>query len=338
MLEMKELDSKRRANSNLERFLNCTTPSFPAQRLFKDYIHGSEELEQWGSFENGYSEYFRLRDLWNCYDEWSAYGAGVPVHLRTGEIVLQYYVPYLSALQIYTRTPITPTSPFSDQARDGRHSSDCDLRDLSGSDSESVNSNSSESRSSSLQSWCSNYDNERWEAQSDGNRENFWRPTNRLGYLYLEYMEHTPPYARVPFMDKINQLIAGCPELTSLRSIDLSPASWMSVAWYPIYHIPPSRMVRDLSACFLTYHTLSSSFQDGDSLMRGGDVRENEKNIRLEPFGLATYKLQGDVWLPLRGGGSEQWRLYALWTSSLSWLNQLQVHHPDFHFFLHHRD
>ncbi|ERM99603.1 hypothetical protein AMTR_s00088p00151800 [Amborella trichopoda] len=82
------------------------------------------------------------------------------------------------------------------------------------------------------------------------------------------------------------------------------------------------------------------SHWNSDRLMRGGDVRGNKKNVRLEPFGLATYKLQGDVRLPLKGGGSEQRRLYALWTSSLSWLNQLQLqlHHSDFHFFLHHRD
>jgi hypothetical protein len=30
---------------------------------------------------------------------------------------------------------------------------------------------------------------------------------------------------------------------------------------YPIYHIPYQRNVKDLSACFLTYHTISSSFQ-----------------------------------------------------------------------------
>lgn len=30
---------------------------------------------------------------------------------------------------------------------------------------------------------------------------------------------------------------------------------------YPIYHIPMGRNIRDLSTCFLTFHTLSSSFQ-----------------------------------------------------------------------------
>ena len=33
----------------------------------------------------------------------------------------------------------------------------------------------------------------------------------------------------------------------------------MSVAWYPIYRIPTGRSLRDLSACFLTYHALSTA-------------------------------------------------------------------------------
>lgn len=47
-------------------------------------------------------EYFRLSDLWDCFDELSAYGLGSKVDLNNGESVMQYYVPYLSAIQIYT--------------------------------------------------------------------------------------------------------------------------------------------------------------------------------------------------------------------------------------------
>lgn len=47
-------------------------------------------------------EYFTLGDLWDCYDEWSAYGSGTQVLLNKGESVMQYYVPYLSAIQIYS--------------------------------------------------------------------------------------------------------------------------------------------------------------------------------------------------------------------------------------------
>lgn len=56
----------------------------------------------WHPKEKEEIEYFTLADLWNCYDEWSAYGAGVPIKLDSGETLVQYYVPYLSAIQIFT--------------------------------------------------------------------------------------------------------------------------------------------------------------------------------------------------------------------------------------------
>lgn len=48
------------------------------------------------------SDYFNLGDLWDLFNEWSAYGVGVPILFPGGETVVQYYVPYLSAIQIYT--------------------------------------------------------------------------------------------------------------------------------------------------------------------------------------------------------------------------------------------
>jgi hypothetical protein len=42
-----------------------------------------------------------LNDLWETFKEWSAYGAGVPLVLDEGDSVVQYYVPYLSGIQLY---------------------------------------------------------------------------------------------------------------------------------------------------------------------------------------------------------------------------------------------
>lgn len=47
-------------------------------------------------------ECFNLEDLWECYNEWSAYGIGTPLHLNNGDTIMQYYVPYLSAIQLFT--------------------------------------------------------------------------------------------------------------------------------------------------------------------------------------------------------------------------------------------
>ncbi len=53
-------------------------------------------------FDPEVTPFFSLGDLWDSFDEWSAYGAGVPLILNGYENVVQYYVPYLSALQLYT--------------------------------------------------------------------------------------------------------------------------------------------------------------------------------------------------------------------------------------------
>lgn len=45
--------------------------------------------------------YFILDDLWESFREWSAYGAGVPILLNENESVVQYYVPFLSAIQLF---------------------------------------------------------------------------------------------------------------------------------------------------------------------------------------------------------------------------------------------
>lgn len=58
---------------------------------------------QWLPVGRDTIEYFTLKDLWECYEEWSAYGAGTPVVLEGGgDTPSQYYVPYLSAIQIYS--------------------------------------------------------------------------------------------------------------------------------------------------------------------------------------------------------------------------------------------
>ncbi|KAL0797314.1 hypothetical protein Bca101_052488 [Brassica carinata] len=287
--------------SNLDRFLHCTTPLVPPQALPKGEISRSSLIKGlWHQWEREKVEFFRLSDLWDCYHEWSAYGASVPIHLSNGESLVQYYVPYLSAIQIFTS-----------------HSSLIRLREES-EDGETSDGRYPFSESSSDES-----------VSEEGLELN-----DRLGYLYLQYFDISSPYTRVPLMDKINELAQRYSGLMSLRSIDLSPASWMSVAWYPIYHIPMGRTIKDLSTCFLTYHTLSSSFQDMEPEENGGDrerMRKEGEDITLPPFGLATYKMQGNVWLS--HDHDDQERLVSLCSVADSWLKQLRVQHHDFNYF-----
>ncbi|KAL8200404.1 hypothetical protein R6Q57_011743 [Mikania cordata] len=59
----------------------------------------------WHPWEREDVEFFTFCDLWGCFDEWSAYGTGVPIKVTEAEdeTIIQYYVLYLSAIQIFTR-------------------------------------------------------------------------------------------------------------------------------------------------------------------------------------------------------------------------------------------
>ncbi|KAL3848876.1 hypothetical protein ACJIZ3_010758 [Penstemon smallii] len=299
--------------TNLECFLDCTTPVVPSQFLPKSEMRKLNRL--WNPWEREKVDYFTLGDLWNSFDEWSACGAGVPVISDDGQNLIQYFVPYLSAIQIFT----------------SNSSINC-LRDREESDSVS------ETRDSFSDSFSDESESEklsRWDGCSS-EEDSCWHPNERLGNLYFQYFERSSPYGRVPLMDKISSLAQRYPGLMSLRSVDLSPASWMAVAWYPIYHIPMGRTIKDLQTCFLTYHTLSSSFQDTeceDDVENLDRKRKEGESISLPPFGLATYKMQGDVWMSDQNGRDQE-KLVALLSVADSWLKQLGVQHHDFNYFM----
>ncbi|XP_054788001.1 uncharacterized protein LOC129293902 isoform X1 [Prosopis cineraria] len=325
--------------SNLERFLHFVTPTVASRILPQSCLNDINTL--WQPLGKDTTEYFTLKDLWEWFNEWSAYGAGTPVGLENGETVMQYYVPYLSAIQIYSDKSVAASRVRREDTEIVEFESDS-WSDDSGSDniSRSLSNNSSKS----------------WDAVSEDSNcdhEGSW-PRDGLGYLYLQYTEMSPPYWRVPLMDKITELARSYPALMTLKNVDLSPASWMAIAWYPIYSIPSQKNERDLAACFLTFHTLSSSFEDcameynninigkdiccSESMGSLGGEKCEIKNsgfISLPPFGLATYKMQGDLWLNI-DSSSDHERLADMYRAADSWLKQLNFHHHDFNFFTYH--
>ncbi|XP_020112485.1 uncharacterized protein LOC109727038 isoform X1 [Ananas comosus] len=301
-------------HSNLESFLACVTPSVSTYSLPKACFRDTSSL--WESEGKELIECFNLEDLWELYAECSAYGLGVPIVLNNGETAVQYFTPSLSAVQIYTNK--SPTL-----SRYGPEESETD-------------------------SWSDDSTSERlsrsWDAVSDDSAydlDSSLPPRER--HLYFEFSEHLPPYSRVPFMGKVHELARDHPGLTTFKSVELSPASWMSIAWYPIYAIPGHGNSKDLDTCFLTYHNLSSILQDdagcvakgstsrGGLAYLGGSEMNRNKRITLSPFGLATYKMQGDIWR--NPGTSDAQRITALRNAADSWLTQLGAVHPDFNFF-----
>lgn len=59
-------------------------------------------MKGWRDSEAKSMPFFSLGDLWESFNEWSAYGAGVPIVLNRSDTGMQYYVPSLSAIQLYT--------------------------------------------------------------------------------------------------------------------------------------------------------------------------------------------------------------------------------------------
>uniref|UniRef100_A0A804MCV2 Uncharacterized protein n=1 Tax=Zea mays TaxID=4577 RepID=A0A804MCV2_MAIZE len=210
-------------HSNLRSFLDSVTPVVKAHTV---------PMASYLPLSNGYYEKiadgvrcFYLGDLWNSFYEWSACGVGTSVCIAPGETVVQYFVPYLSAIQLYTNTRNAPVS--QSMIYDGR---------FDRNNHYSVG------------------------MYTHGYQAPLRMPTIGVegkGELFFKYFEPDSPYERIPFADKVYELCYSCPSLSSLSSAELSPSSWMSVFWYPTSHVPMKNR-KDLNTCFLTYHSLST--------------------------------------------------------------------------------
>ncbi|WZZ75386.1 uncharacterized protein LOC106407560 [Brassica napus] len=296
-----------RVGSNLGRFLDCTTPVVRTQYLPLTSTKG------WRTRGPEFCSYFLLNDLWDSFEEWSAYGVGVPLLLNGIDSVVQYYVPYLSGIQLY-EDPSRRASASS-RKRAGEESDGDSPRDMSSNgcrvsleeDKPCVGSSSDESEDSP-------------------------------GDLVFEYLEAAMPFGREPLTDKILNLSSQFPALRTYRSCDLSPSSWVSVAWYPIYRIPLGQSLQNLDACFLTFHSLSTPSRGTSSNENGQSSSKSvapSKKLTLPTFGLASYKFKMSVW-SRESDVEESQRVVALLREAEEWLRRLKVMLPDFRHFVTH--
>ncbi|XP_011022480.1 PREDICTED: uncharacterized protein LOC105124243 [Populus euphratica] len=321
--------------SNLDRFLESITPSVPAQHPSKKKMRG------WRTYDVEFEPYFVLGDLWESFKEWSAYGAGVPLILNDSDCVVQYYVPYLSGIQIYADSTKMPPKP-----RQLGEDSDSDFRDSSSDGSSDYEHE--RGLKCSRERWNHSHATNDLPPRMDGlslrdqrgaHQEDFFSDEGEYvssqGCLLFEYLEQDPPYSRVPLADKISDIAFRFPELKTRRSCDLLPSSWISVAWYPIYRIPTGPTLKDLDACFLTFHSLYTSLEGGRSAQAPVMTYSNEvdgvSEMSLPVFGLASYKFQGSLWTS--NGECDHQLSNSLFQAADKWLRLLQVNHPDFLFF-----
>ncbi|KAG5380187.1 hypothetical protein IGI04_028029 [Brassica rapa subsp. trilocularis] len=217
---------------------------------------------------------------------------------------MQYYVPYLSAIQIHTNISVVLFMLASLSVN-----SLCGLtmevfwmfRSLFvlQEPEEVVETESSDwwidSESEKLLSRSmSNDSSKTWEDVPEDS------PRDRLGYLDFKYIERDPPYKRFPLTYNVCM----------------------------IYHGLVMYKTRTVSV-LLT----DSSFADN---VVGGYDSNNKNNgetrnpiAYLPLFCLATYKMQGDLW---RKTGFDQDRLIYLQSAADSWLKQLSDDHHDNNF------
>ncbi|XP_076942375.1 uncharacterized protein LOC143612224 isoform X2 [Bidens hawaiensis] len=311
--------------TNLDRFMKHTTPVVTAQHFPKTSMKG------WRNQENGCNPYFILGDLWESLKEWSAYGAGVPLVLNESDSVVQYYVPYLSAIQLYVdpSTPVATIRPGEESDSGSSRATSSDGSYEPRVEENNVGSVTKSFNKLKLRSGDMLVGNE---VTEEGEIR------NPPGLLIFEYFERALPYHRAPLADKISDLASKFPELKTYRSCDLTRSSWVSVAWYPIYRIPVGPSLQNLDASFLTFHSLSTPLRnmEGDKPPHHGStvVKVDDARITLPIFGLAAYKFKSSDWTQSGAHGTE--KVNSLMNSTENWLRNLNVYHPDFVFFKNH--
>ncbi|XP_074335556.1 uncharacterized protein LOC141672784 isoform X2 [Apium graveolens] len=311
----KAMDSK----TNFQRLLYALTPRVRTRSIPK-YVEGWNKF--WNPVCKPITRYYNLGDLWHSFEKWSACGVGTKVfeNPHDSEEVDHYFVPKLSAIQIYTIKSLEKLR--IQKIKEGNDIAQVEAEHWSeGSDGEKTSGSASNNSSSA------------WEITADDyNLENDDTPPFKRNFqnLYFELQDWSTPYYRPPLFEKIVDLAAKHPGLMTLKSTDLTPASWLAISWYPIYMIPAQEIKDDMMSPFLTFHTLSSFFQDSEDVENGSGT--DSKMMSLPPFGIASYKLEGDVWF-CNEVSDDYGKFSALNSAAGSWLKQVNFTHKDFDFF-----
>ncbi|KAJ6889695.1 hypothetical protein NC651_023444 [Populus alba x Populus x berolinensis] len=323
-------------STNLDRFLEYTTPIVPAQFLPKTSVR------EWRTCEVQHHQnfYFVLGDLWESFKEWSAYGAGVPLLLNGSETVVQYYVPYLSGIQLYL-DPSQPSLRLSflsvvpdryiycllERLLSETVMFNHDEKFLSGPDSNAASFGSpsmermikrpgEESDTESSRDTCS-------DGSSDCGAERVasngvWQPWNQLNVTDAN-------------IKSLNRL--------SLRN---KPFRGSSSDECEISN-PPGRLIFEYMEYASPFTRQPLADQAGQSSERvqlhGSTVRELHRSdmslkLPLPTFGLASYKFKVSFWNP--NGVYECQKASSLLRAADNWLRLLQVNHPDYRFFVSH--
>lgn len=216
----------------------------------------------------------RLNALWQWYEEPSSYGLKVKLSdssTRTGSNLQAFFVPYLSAVQLFGWSRKKKATNGKDMAAvQGGGPFDFDFlsqpiisillpRPEVNDDSRSseVNDDPHSSEGLTKQAKTSSEGADSWWRADYGALSSSSRHCHCDVELLYEFFEVEKPQQRKPLTDRIKELVSksngDVHVLENAKIQDLHPSSWFAVAWYPIYKIPDETF----RAAFLTYHCLS---------------------------------------------------------------------------------
>ncbi|XP_020677259.1 uncharacterized protein LOC110095900 isoform X2 [Dendrobium catenatum] len=246
-----------------------------------------------------------LRRLWQWYEKPGSYGLEVKLdelytskRSRTGLSKFSaYFVPYLSAVQLFSRSRKSINHPNNDT--EGDLMKTCDVCDTC---KYSTSLASLPIFSKLLPQPCKKEDTRPTKLYSSSKNKEFSESMFReqlADELLFEYFDSDQPQKRRPLFDKIQELILndsssnchlfGDPsKLGCLNLKELHPASWYAVAWYPIYRIPEG----SFRAAFLTYHSFGHFVRRSTSNSTNGCIN----SVILPIVGLQSYNAQGEFW------------------------------------------
>jgi hypothetical protein len=98
--------------------------------------------------------------------------------------------------------------------------------------------------------------------------------------------------------------------------------------------------LKDLDACFLTFHSLSTpaegtlSGHPETNVFHDSKIYDVPGKVTLPLIGLASHKFNGSMWTSNQE--HEQQLTKSLLKAADDWLCQRRVNHPDYRFFLSH--
>ncbi|KAM2107946.1 hypothetical protein ACFX1Q_024857 [Malus domestica] len=254
--------------AEFERFIHCAAPVIASSYIHKKCSICLDDQMSHGFLCKHQIPNLSLRTVWNWYEKPGNYGLDVKAddskNLNSSMPFHAYFVPYLSAVQLFQ-----PQNSCSKTLNATHSSKAAELNHLQAGTEKHYGS-------VPLTLDCS--------------------PDSEL---IFEFFESEQPYQRKPFYNKILELtdvgtsnhhIFGDPsKLDCLNLHDLHPASWFSVAWYPIYRIPEG----NLRATFLTYHSLGHFVRRTISV---DPANKYASRIFCPVLGLQRYNAHGECW------------------------------------------